>query len=346
MAQVYLRDLAAGSTVRVSVDSNGVLADGDSQPAALSSDGTRVAFASVATNLVAGDTNGASDVFLRDLATGQTVRVSVATGGGQSNGDSLAPSISASGDKIAFESSATNLVGNDTNGSWDIFWRDLGTGLTRRASIDSSSAQSNGSSHDPAISGDSRQVAFDSEATNLVAGDGNGRLDVFVRAAAAPPVAFCFGDGTEAIGCPCSNVGAAGRGCENSAATGGALLGAEGTTQPDTLVLNVTGELPHALSLFLESREVTDAALFLGDGLRCLGGPPKRLYAHRATAGSVSAPADGELAISARSAELGDVIAPGTTRFYQVYYRDPAPGFCPAPLGNTINTSNALRVYW
>jgi len=171
---------SAGSTTRVSVDSADRQANGPSSAAAISADGRFVAFESDATNLVAGDTNGLTDIFVHDLVARTTTRVSVDSLGRQANGPSFNPSISSDGRFVAFESSATNLVTGDTNGLPDIFVRDLLTGKTTRASVDSLGRQANGPSYIAAISADGRFVAFESDATNLVMGDTNGKRDVFV----------------------------------------------------------------------------------------------------------------------------------------------------------------------
>ena len=157
------------------------------------------------------------------------------------------------------------------------------------------------------------------------------------------PVPFCFGDGSLAA-CPCNNQGFSGAGCDNSAGTGGAVLLAAGTLQPDTLVLTQHGELASSLSIFLQGDADLASPLPFGDGLRCIGGHLARLYVANAVGGSVSAPQPGDPSISARSAQLGDPIAPGTTRSYQVYYRDPAPGFCPS--GGAFNVGTAIRIGW
>ncbi len=159
-------------------------------------------------------------------------------------------------------------------------------------------------------------------------------------------VPFCLGDGSAAA-CPCANNGSVGHGCENSVTTGGALLGASGTPSlsADTLLLQASGELPHAPSIVLQGGSTISPVLF-GDGLRCVSALIKRMYVHAAVGGSVSAPQAGDLSISARSAALGDPIAPGARRYYQVYYRDPSPAFCPAPSGSGFNISNGLIVYW
>jgi Tol biopolymer transport system component len=128
---------------------------------------------------VLGDTIGKRDIFVRDLTTSSTTRVSVDSAGGQANGASFNAAISADGRFVAFESSATNLVQGDTNGVADIFVRDLVTGRTTRVSVDSLGRQANGASFTAAISADGRFVAFESDATNLVLGDTTGKRDVF-----------------------------------------------------------------------------------------------------------------------------------------------------------------------
>jgi Tol biopolymer transport system component len=178
---VFLRDRVAGTTIRVSVATGGGQGNGRSDLPSISRDGRYVAFFSMATNLVTGDTNGKSDVFVRDLVAGTTRRVSVTASGGQANGDSDFVSISDDGQQVAFGSAASNLVSGDGNGQHDIFVRDRTAGTTRRVSVSSSGAGGNGASLFPAISGNGNVVAFVSDATNLVAGDINGNQDVFVR---------------------------------------------------------------------------------------------------------------------------------------------------------------------
>ncbi len=178
-ADIFVRDLLTGRTTRVSVDSLGRQANGASFNAAISADGRFVAFESDATNLVLGDTIGKRDIFVRDLTTSSTTRVSVDSAGGQANGASFNAAISADGRFVAFESNATNLVQGDTNGVADIFVRDLVTGRTTRVSVDSLGRQANGASFNAAISADGRFVAFESDATNLVLGDTTGKRDVF-----------------------------------------------------------------------------------------------------------------------------------------------------------------------
>src|SRR5947207_827443 len=129
---VFVRDLKAHKTRRVSLSSAGVQGDGLSFSPSISADGRFVAFASHATNLVGGDTNGFEDVFVRDLKTHKTRRVSLSSTGAQADGDSFEPSISPDAGSVGFVSYATNLVGNDTNGYADIFVRGVQTHKTRR----------------------------------------------------------------------------------------------------------------------------------------------------------------------------------------------------------------------
>jgi hypothetical protein len=154
---------------------------------------------------------------------------------------------------------------------------------------------------------------------------------------------FCFGDGSLAA-CPCGVSGAEGRGCQNSAHTGGAKLETLGTTNPDTLVLRSSGELPHVLSIFAQS-DLVNAASTFGDGWLCLNGT-LTLFVKQASSGIASAPSTGDPSMSARSAQLGDVLTPGSTRYYQTYYRDPNLAFCPQPVGDSWNVSNGVKVTW
>ena len=176
---VFVRP-AGGNTVRVSVSSEGAQGNRASQLAggspSLDANGEIVAFYSDASNLVAGDSNGQTDVFVRSLGTNSTVLVSVAADGGSANGPSLFPSLSANGRYVAFQSQASNLVAGDNNAAADIFVRDLETGTTVRVC----NVQGNRFSFTPAISDNGQVVAFASAASNLVDGDSNGFVDIFV----------------------------------------------------------------------------------------------------------------------------------------------------------------------
>ncbi|MEG4920756.1 calcium-binding protein, partial [Microcoleus sp. F10-D1] len=186
---IFVRDSLTNTTTRVSVDSAGNQGNNLSSDPSISADGRFVAFFSNATNLVPGDTNNSGDIFVRDLLTNTTTRVSVDSAGNQGNKYSGDPSISANGRFVAFFSNATNLVPGDTNNSGDIFVRDLLTNTTTRVSVDSAGNQTKGfynsfepiGSFDPSISADGRLVAFYSSATNLVPGDTGNNMDIFVR---------------------------------------------------------------------------------------------------------------------------------------------------------------------
>jgi Tol biopolymer transport system component len=181
---VFVRDRVAGRTTRVSVTTSGSQGNRSSgrEGLAITADARFVVFSSNATNLVAGDTNLTTDVFVRDRLASRTTRVSIATSGAQANSYSYLPSISADGRYVAFISAASNLMAG-FNGTIQVFVRDGITGATTRTSIAASGAQANAHSGQKgtAISADGRFVAFQSYATNLVAGDTNRVSDVFVR---------------------------------------------------------------------------------------------------------------------------------------------------------------------
>jgi Tol biopolymer transport system component len=189
---VFVHDRQTGTTERVSVASDGTQSDGEGPyPPSISADGRFVAFTSRATNLVPGDTNDTSDIFVHDRQTGVTERVSVASDGSQSDNlhssSTFGSAISANGRFVAFYSEATNLVPGDTNGMDDVFVRDRLAGTTERVSVASdgsqglSTAGSNDVNPSPSISDDGRWVAFWSPFSDLVPGDTNGVTDIFVH---------------------------------------------------------------------------------------------------------------------------------------------------------------------
>ncbi len=179
---VFVRDRKNHTTRRVSVSSNGAQADSYSYQPEISADGRYVAFISYASNLVPGDTNDSTDVFVRDRKADLTRRVSLSSNGDQGDSGSTDPTISADGHRVAFASGASNLVAGDTNATIDAFVRNRVTNVTRMASVSSSGDPANSRSFEPKISADGRHVAFFSFATNLVTPDTNGgQTDVFVR---------------------------------------------------------------------------------------------------------------------------------------------------------------------
>jgi Tol biopolymer transport system component len=178
---VFVHDNITGTTRRISVDSTGAEANGDSFGGHITPDGRYVLFGSLASNLVPGDTNNQDDVFVRDLQLGTTTRVNVASNGAEANHTTSAFGISDDGRYVVFQSFASNLVAGDTNSTWDIFVHDNGTGATWRVSVDSNGAQANGFSQTPSISANGHLVVFESSAPNLVAGDANQHIDVFLH---------------------------------------------------------------------------------------------------------------------------------------------------------------------
>lgn len=181
--KIFIRNRTAGRTDLVSVGFGNVPADGSSYKPSVDNTGDVIAFASDATNLVPGDSNGVGDIFVRDMTRGTTTRVSVPDGGGEADGPSGTPSISGNGARIAFRSNATNLVPTPSSTYSDIYVRDSVAGTTRRVSVASDNSPSNGYSPFSVISRDGRFVVFVSYGSNLVPGngDGNNAADIFVR---------------------------------------------------------------------------------------------------------------------------------------------------------------------
>jgi Tol biopolymer transport system component len=168
---VFVRHLAADATERVSVDSNEIELSEAALFPTINADGTRIAFQTSAA--LAGDTNGFTDVYVRDRVAGTTVRASVGTGGVQGNGTSAEAAIDDAGTHVAFASTATTLdLGGDGNGVADVFWRDLVSDTTILVSraTGGAGALGDGQSIGAAISGDGLGVAFESSAGNLGAG--------------------------------------------------------------------------------------------------------------------------------------------------------------------------------
>ena len=185
--------------------------------------------------------------------------------------------------------------------------------------------------------------------------DGDGRLDAVVangesrvtlcrnRLPTLAGQATCFGDGSQGP-CPCSNDGASGRGCDNSQATGGALLASSGESRVtrDRVVLTVTGVVDATLCLFVQGTAEVPIASF-GEGLLCTGGVSTRLFVKVSTNGVASAPGPNDPSITTRSASLGEPLLPGDVRVYQVVYRDPSVAFCARP---SFDVSRGWLLAW
>ncbi len=166
-------------------------------------------------------------------------------------------------------------------------------------------------------------------------------------ALASPGTDTCFPGTGARMACPCGNPGVLGRGCENSAATGGARLDASGAASlaADTLVFTTNGEKPTGTSVVLQgSADITNGVAF-GQGVRCAGGSVRRLYVKATAGGSIQAPGAADTSVSARSAAQGDTLTAGASRWYAVFYRDPqVPGGCPAT--STYNITQTQLVTW
>ncbi len=178
---IFVRDRQKGATIRVSISSDAVEADASSAAPAISADGGYVAFHSAATNLVGEDDNGFDDVFVHDLTTTATVRVSVSSDGAQADGLSQHATVTNAG-LVGFFSAATNLVAGDEAWVSDVFVHDLDGATTERISLAFTGVEADAASTAPALSADGRFVAFQSYANNLIPPpDGNSTWDVFVH---------------------------------------------------------------------------------------------------------------------------------------------------------------------
>jgi hypothetical protein len=346
----FVHDRQTGTTERVSVASGGAQGDGDTYSHSISPDGRYVGIHGFATNLVAGDTNGAQDAFIHDRQTGATERVSVGSGGTQGNAASQGSLITPDGRYVLFLSSATNLVAGDTNAETDIFVRDRQLGTTERISVDSNGAEGDEDSWLGGITPDGRIVAFSSR-SKYVETDTNQFNDVYVRDRAyVAMVSQCEPGVGGVIACPCSNAPSSlGRGCDNSAGTGGASLAASGIAylSQDTLVFTTSREPANALSILVQGSAPVASGAVYGQGVRCAGGTLKRLYTKAASGGSITAPdfGAGDPTVATRSAAVGDSIPAGQSRGYFVYYRDPVVlGGCPA--SSTFNATQTGAVSW
>lgn len=180
LPDVYRHDRATGQTVLVSCSALGIVGQDGSGAPSISGDGRFVAFRSLAWNLVPNDTNGWSDVFVKDLQTGQIEIVSSAAPNVGGNLPAGVGRISRDGRFVAFDSYASNLVANDTNGTADVFVRDRQTGGLWRVSVGPNSQQGDGASDVLDITADGSLVLYRSWASSLVIGDTNGCCDLFV----------------------------------------------------------------------------------------------------------------------------------------------------------------------
>jgi hypothetical protein len=203
----------------------------------------------------------------------------------------------------------------------------------------------------PSVSADGLTIGFESGASNLVPGDLNATMDVYVRERnSSHATLVCEPGSAGVIACPCSNPPSGpGRGCDNRTHSGGATLSASGIADvsSDSLVFTSGGEPLTATSVLLQGNAVLPSGGVYGQGVRCAGGLLKRLYSKSAVGGAITAPnlGAGDPPVTARSAAKGDVIQSGQSRWYLVFYRDPVvSGGCPAT--STFNATPTVSVVW
>lgn len=184
LQDVYVKDLLTGEITLASTADDGTKGNLDSERASLSADGTKVAFASFASNLDPADTDSFQDIYVKDLQSGDITLVSTAddgTKGIDSSGFRAPPSLSADGTKVAFDSSATNLDPADTDTVQDVYVKDIQSGDITLVSSSDTGAKGNDSSFEAVLSADLTKVAFRSRATNLDPADADVLDDVYVK---------------------------------------------------------------------------------------------------------------------------------------------------------------------
>lgn len=283
----------------------------------LSNDGRYVAFESDADNVVPGDTNAASDVFVWDRQSLAVIPISFAPTSAVGNGPSLAPLISSDGGRVIFQSWASDLVPSDTNATPDVFVTQVQGGTVARVSVSTSGAQSNGHSAHPALSGNGARVAFTSSADTLVPGDTNLSYDVFARLmGTVPPLQFCP-SGDNSLGCP---VAIYAQGNPSATAGSGFTVGAL------TLVSNQTGILIYSLA---GTQEVPFGQQFL-----CLRAPIRRTTAQGTGGAPGPATCTGMFGFDFNAwiaAGNDPALTLGTTVWSQIWSRDPG-----APSGSHL----------
>lgn len=179
--ELVVKDLASRAITVVSASPAGMAGNADSLNGSFSPDGHSIAFESFASNLIGADANHARDIYVKNLDTGQIVRASTDVGGDEPNGQSADVAWSPDGSKLVFESNATNLVAGDTNAAYDIFVKDLNTGIATRVSTAADGTQANGHSFHARFTADGHGVIFESLATNLVPGTPAGAREVYLK---------------------------------------------------------------------------------------------------------------------------------------------------------------------
>jgi hypothetical protein len=245
--------------------------------------------------------------------------------------------LSADGNRVAFTSAASNLTPTGS-GIQTVYLRDRSLGTVERWGENLAGGVSFSGSADACLDNDGYRMAFGSLAS-LVASDVNGMIDIYVTGCGPQGTSYCGGS---TVVCPCANSGSAGRGCENSSSTGGALCQAFGTPSVSTdevfLVSYGTGATVPVLFFQGESLLGGGAGLPFGDGVRCVGTNIQRLGVKIAVGGYAEYGSGSDTPISVQ----GAVVIIGGTRYYQAWYRDSA-AYCTA---GTFNVSNAVEINW
>jgi hypothetical protein len=290
----------------------------------ISADGRFVSFMSTSTNLVPGDTNGASDIFVRDRQMGATERVSVDSGGVQGNRDCTVQTISPDGRFVAFNSLATNLVPGDTNGTDDVFVHDRQAGTTERASVDSTGVQGNSDSgwNGIPMSADDRYVVFESYATNLVPADTNAADDIFIhdRGCSGSVSPYCVAK-VNSLGC-LPSIGSA---------------GVPSQSGPDNFYVTASNVRNNKLGMLLWSL-ASDNRPFFG-GTLCVHNPIKRTPGQNSGGSPTGSDCTGAYSYHfTQNYMLQQLLGANTTVYAQFWSRD--PGFAPP---NNIGLTNGLQ---
>jgi uncharacterized repeat protein (TIGR01451 family) len=250
-----------GITAAVSLDPAGLVGNDQSSYADMTPDGRFVSFASLASNLVPGDTNGVGDVFVRDRRSGVTERVTVGLKGAEADGDSnilgiaTSTAISDDGRYVAFKSEATNLVRGDRNGATDVFVRDRVAGTTERISLDSAGDEAPGGGDEPAISPDGRYVAFTTSDF-----DENFSPDVYLRDRVAQTtvrisVAHDGGETFNSSGSPSVAVAPGGGAVVAFQSAADNIVAGDGDGSGDVFVRDLSGAVPVTERISVSSEE-------------------------------------------------------------------------------------------
>lgn len=327
-ADAFVRDRALATTVRVSVDSNGAqvpngcLYAASCLTPAISRDGRFVAFASNAAGLVLGDTNGVTDIFVHELATGATERVSLDSSGVECHGHSAHPALSDDGRFVVFDSFASDLVAGDTNGVLDVFSRDRLHGATARVSMSSTGAQADAFVEWPTVSGDGRFTVFTGTATTLVAGGSDSFWwDVFLHDSSELVVVerYCTAKVNSA-------------GCVPEISSAG-LPSAAGY---DSFFLVAVDVLPQKSGVFFWG--TSPASIPFGGGTLCVQPPLVRSFV-LGSGGNGQPTCDGAYSFEFRQSYMQQKgLQAGDTVLGQFWSRD--PGFAPP---NNIGLSDGIR---